>query len=89
MVQVVNELINALKVSESAPERLLVRVMAVPARRFLRLKRSLGLLVSNSGIVRGTYQNPILVQWAGTPNGSRTIDVTLTRFRYFCGMMLP
>jgi thiamine phosphate synthase YjbQ (UPF0047 family) len=82
VVQVVNELMDALKVTESALERLLARVMAVPARRFLRLKRSLSLLVSDTGgIVRGTYQNPILIQWAGAPNGSRTLELTLTRFR--------
>jgi hypothetical protein len=46
------------------------------------LKRTLSLLVSDTGgIVRGTYQNPILIQWAGTPNGSRTLELTLTRFR--------
>jgi len=73
---------DALKVTESALERLLARVMAVPAHRFLRLKRSLSMLVSDGdGIVRGTYQNPILVQWASAPRGSRALDLTLTRFR--------
>ncbi|OFV79992.1 MAG: hypothetical protein A2Y78_11880 [Acidobacteria bacterium RBG_13_68_16] len=82
VVQVLNELMDALKVTESALERLLARVMAVPARRFLRLKRSLSMLVSDGdGIVRGTYQNPILIQWAGTPQGSRSLELTVTRFR--------
>ena len=82
VVQVLNELMDALKITESALERLLARVMAVPARRFLRLKRSLSMLVSDGdGIVRGTYQNPILIQWAGTPRGSRSLELTVTRFR--------
>ena len=81
MVQVLNELMDALKVTESAVERLVARVMAVPARRFLRLKRSLSMLVSDGdGIVRGTYQNPILIQWAGTPRGCRSLELTVTRF---------
>ncbi len=83
LVQVLNELMDALRVTESALETLLARVMALPARRFLRLKRSVSLLVSDSGggIVRGTYQNPILVQWAAAPRGSRALELTLTRFR--------
>jgi thiamine phosphate synthase YjbQ (UPF0047 family) len=82
VVQVLNELMDALRISESAVERLLVRVMAVPAARFLRLKRSVSLLVSEArrGIVRGTYQSPILIQWASAPRQRRTLEVTLTRF---------
>jgi thiamine phosphate synthase YjbQ (UPF0047 family) len=81
-VQVLNELMDALRVSESALEKLMARVMAVPARRFLRLKRSVSMLVSESagGVVQGTYQNPIMIQWAAAPRGARTIEMTLTRF---------
>ena len=83
LVQVLNELMDALKVTESALERIVARVMAVPARRFLRLKRSVSLLVSGAGggIVRGTYQNPILIQWDTAPHGRRALEITLTRFR--------
>ena len=82
VVQVLNELMDALRVTESALERLLARAMAVPARRFLRLKRSLSMLVSDSdGIVRGAYQNPILIQWATAPRGTRSLELTVTRFR--------
>jgi hypothetical protein len=81
LVQLLNELMDALKISESAVERLLARAMAVPARRFLRLKRAFSMLVSSSdGIVRGPYQNPILLQWARAPRGSRALELTLTRF---------
>jgi thiamine phosphate synthase YjbQ (UPF0047 family) len=86
MVQVLNELMDALRISESAVEKLLARAMAVPARRLLRLKRAVSLLVSSgsgseSAVVRGTYQNPILIQWATTPSGSRTVLLRVTRFR--------
>jgi hypothetical protein len=83
LVQVLNELMDALRVTESALERLVAKVMAVPARRFLRLKRSVSLLVSDAGggIVRGTYQNPILIQWAAARRSSRVLELTLVRFR--------
>jgi thiamine phosphate synthase YjbQ (UPF0047 family) len=83
LVQVLNELMDALKVTESAVEKLVAKVMAVPARRFLRLKRTVSLLVSQScgGIVRGTYQNPILIQWDAAARGRRVLEITLTRFR--------
>jgi thiamine phosphate synthase YjbQ (UPF0047 family) len=83
LVQVLNELMDALRVSSSAVERLVARVMAVPARRFLRLKRTVSLLVSDSagGIVRGTYQNPILIQWSAAPHRRRVLELTLTGFR--------
>ena len=60
--------------------------MGVPASRFLRMKRSVSLLVSDSrtpgtpALVEGTYQSPILIQWRGAPSGTRTVDVSLTRF---------
>ena len=86
MVQVFNELMDALRISESAVEKLLARAMAVPARRLLRLKRAVSLLVSDgngsaSAVVRGTYQNPILIQWAAAPNRVRSVRLRLTRFR--------
>ena len=86
MVHVLNELMDALRISESAVEALLARAMAVPARRFLRLKRAVSLLVSDgsgssSAVVRGTYQNPILIQWAAAPSGTRTVLLRVTRFR--------
>lgn len=81
LVQVVNELIDALRISSSAVERLLARAMAVPARRRLRLKRSVSLLVSDGGrLVKGTYQSPILIQWGEAAARRRAVDVTLTDF---------
>jgi thiamine phosphate synthase YjbQ (UPF0047 family) len=86
LVQVMNELIDALRISSSSVERLLAKAMAVPARRKLRLKRSVSMLVSDRDggagrLVKGTYQSPILIQWGAADARRRVLDVTLTRFR--------
>jgi hypothetical protein len=58
----------------------------MPAARFLRMKRSVSLLVSDRAvpgqgtIIEGTYQSPILVQWHRGARQIRTLDLTLTRF---------
>jgi hypothetical protein len=67
-------------------ESVLSRAIAMPASRFLRMKRSVSLLVSDRAqpgrgeIVEGTYQSPILVQWHRGSHEKRVLDVTLTRF---------
>ncbi len=83
VVRLLNELIEALGLSESAVERLIARLMAVPAARALRLKRAVRLLVAGDkpAVVRGTYQSPILIQWQPTARCARTLELTLTRFR--------
>ncbi len=86
LVHVVNTLVDRLGLRESLVERLLSRTLAVPAARFLRMKRSISLLVSDGddgarpGLVEGTYQTTILVQWHRTPQAARMVDVTLTQF---------
>jgi hypothetical protein len=58
----------------------------LPAARFLRMKRSVSLLVSDQecqgrgAVVQGCYQSPILVQWHKAAGQQRTVDITLTRF---------
>jgi hypothetical protein len=85
-VRALNRVLDALGLGESRVERLLAAAMAVPASRFFRMKRSISLLLSDThpnsqhGIVEGTYQSPILVQWTRAPRGVRQVDVTLTRF---------
>ncbi len=84
LVRILNQVVERLGLSESLVERLLARTMAVPANRFLRMKRSVNLLVSDDGrgkgsVVEGTYQSTILVQWHRAPRQSRLIDVVLTR----------
>ena len=86
LVRVFNRLVDALGLKESFVESVLSRAIAMPASRFLRMKRSVSLLVSDTehvgrgSIVEGTYQSPILVQWHRVTKHSRALDVTLTRF---------
>jgi hypothetical protein len=86
LVRAVNRLVDALGLAESAIERLLAQAMAVPASRFLRMKRSVDLLVSDSKtpgrglVIEGPYQAPIMVQWRRADRGARQVTVTLTRF---------
>jgi hypothetical protein len=84
-VRALNRVVDALGLGQSRIERLLARAMGVPASRFLRMKRSVSLLVSDTrsgepAVVEGTYQSPILVQWRPASGGVRTVDVRLTRF---------
>jgi thiamine phosphate synthase YjbQ (UPF0047 family) len=85
LVQVFNQTMDRLRISESALERMLSRFLALPAERFLRLKRSLSLPVSatsgRDGLVYGTYQSPILVQWRKADDQLRRVRVSLVRFR--------
>ncbi len=86
LVRVFNQLVDALGLRESFVESVLSRAIAMPASRFLRMKRSVSLLVSDrkaagrGAIVEGTYQSPILVQWHRGGRQARVLDVTLTRF---------
>ncbi|HEY7497605.1 MAG TPA: hypothetical protein VH740_03790 [Vicinamibacterales bacterium] len=86
LVRVFNQLLDALGLRESMVESVLSRAIAMPASRFLRMKRSVSLFVSDretpdrGTIVEGTYQSPILVQWHRGQRGVRVLDATLTRF---------
>ena len=87
MVRVFNELVDALGLSDSVVERMISRCFVAPARRFLRMRRSVNLPVSDrdtpgkGGLAQGRYQSPILVQWQRADTLTRVIDITLTRFR--------
>jgi hypothetical protein len=81
VVRVLNSLMEALRLDESAFERLIAKVMSVPARRFLRSRR-VSFLASDQGggrpcLVRGTYQSPILVQWQPAEGQQRQVEVSL------------
>ena len=86
LVRVFNRLLDTVGLRESMLETLLSQAIAMPAARFLRMKRSVSLLVSDrqspgtGAIVEGTYQSPILVQWHRGARRVRALDVTLTRF---------
>jgi thiamine phosphate synthase YjbQ (UPF0047 family) len=84
LVRVSNTLMDKLGVSESMLERIVARFLALPAARFLRMKRSVSLLVSDrsgtGAIVQGPYQSPILVQWKKAPRQARRLEVAITEF---------
>ena len=86
LVRVFNKLVDVMGLRESMVESVLSRAIGMPAARFLRMKRSVSLLVSDrddagrGAIVEGTYQSPILVQWNRGARRERVLDVTLTRF---------
>ena len=82
-VRVLNKSLDTLRLRGSIVEKVLARSLAVPAARFFRMRRSVSLLVSDRldgthGLIEGTYQSPILVQWQSTPRQSRILEVTLT-----------
>jgi hypothetical protein len=84
-VRLFNQICDLFHISESRVEDLVARMISLPARRFLRMKRSVSLLVSDRDtpgrgqIVEGTYQCPILVQWRKAPADRRVVGITLTR----------
>jgi thiamine phosphate synthase YjbQ (UPF0047 family) len=86
LVRALNRLLDVMGLGSTRVEGLLARALEVPASRFLRMKRSVDLLVSDSRtpgdgrVVEGTYQTPIMVQWRQAPAGIRLVDVTVTRF---------
>jgi thiamine phosphate synthase YjbQ (UPF0047 family) len=87
LVHVVNEFLDALGLTESLFERVINKFLAVPAERFLRMKRSVSLPISdhnNKGtgsILQGLYQSPILVQWKKSEAHTRRLNATIIRFR--------
>ena len=85
-VRVLNKSLDMLHLRGSLVEKVLARTLAVPAARFFRMRRSVSLLVSERedgthGLIEGTYQSPILVQWQRAPRQSRILEVTLTELR--------
>jgi thiamine phosphate synthase YjbQ (UPF0047 family) len=86
-VRFCNAAFDTLRISESVMEKAFARVVAATARHFLRMKRSVSLPISDrqtvecGALAEGTYQCPILVQWAKADGRRRTIDITLTRLR--------
>jgi len=84
MVRAMNQVLDITGLRESLLERLFARAIAVPAGRFLRMKRSVNLRIRESDghgvIADGRYQSPILVQWHRATGRVRTLDATLTRF---------
>lgn len=85
VVRVINRLIDATGLGDTAFEAFLTRLMAIPAARRLRFKRKLSLPVTlnpegHGQIVAGRYQSPILIQWAPAPRQVRNLHLSLSRF---------
>jgi hypothetical protein len=85
-VRVLNQSLDVFGLRGSIVERVLAHTLAVPAARFFRMRRSVSLLVSEGldgtpGLVEGTYQSPILVQWQQAPRQARALNVSLTEIR--------
>ena len=84
MVRALNQVLDATGLRESLLERLFARAIAVPAGRFLRMKRTVNLRVRESDghgvIADGRYQSPILVQWHRASGRTRELIATVTRF---------
>ena len=85
-VRVFNSLVEVFGLDNSAVEKLAAKLLAVPARRFLRMKRRISFPATDQGgsgrarLVRGTYQSPILVQWGRAEKQVRSVEVSLVRF---------
>ena len=84
MVRALNQMLDMTGLRASLLERLFARAIAVPAGRFLRMKRAVNLRIRESDghgvIADGRYQSPILVQWNRAHGGVRTLEATLTSF---------
>ena len=83
LVRVLNQSLDTLGLRGSIVEKIMARTLAVPAARWFRMRRSVSLLLSDCqtgtpGIVDGTYQSPILVQWQHAPRQARVLNVSLT-----------
>jgi hypothetical protein len=86
-VHIFNELMDSFGMSQSVFEKVLARLIALPAEKFLGVKKNISFLISNNGsddlakIVQGRYQSPILVQWKESPNALRNLTLTITRYK--------
>jgi hypothetical protein len=85
-VRILNSLMEALRLDQSSFERLVAKVMSVPARCFFRSRRISFLATHHNGnsspqLLRGTYQSPILVQWKKAEGQARRIDVRVVELQ--------
>jgi thiamine phosphate synthase YjbQ (UPF0047 family) len=84
MVRALNQVLDVTGLRASLVERLFARAIALPAGRFLRMKRTVNLRIRESDghgvIADGRYQSPILVQWNRADGRVRALDATLTSF---------
>ena len=84
VVHVLNSLMEALRLDQGSFERLVAKVMSLPARRFLRSRRVSFLAGSDRQsnvpvLLRGQYQSPILVQWQPAEKQERHVDIVVVQ----------
>jgi hypothetical protein len=84
LIRTVNHFVDTLGLSETLVERILFRIVAIPAARFFRSRRRVSLVVAagetTGKILEGPYQSPILLQWRPAQGRERIIDIILTQF---------
>lgn len=86
LVHIVNKTLDKLNMSSSIVGRGIQSVLANKACKALRMKRLVSLLISDRpndqgpGIVSGTYQSPILIQWNSKSNNTRRLEASIYRF---------
>lgn len=83
VVRVLNSLMESLRLDQGSFERLMAKVMSVPARRFLRSRRVSFMAAADpetgvARVVRGTYQSPILVQWQPAERQERQLAIVVS-----------
>jgi thiamine phosphate synthase YjbQ (UPF0047 family) len=80
-VRILNSLMEALRIDQSSFERLIAKMLSLPARCFFRSRRVSFLASCDGGtvpqLVRGIYQSPILVQWQSAEKQTRHIDISI------------
>ena len=86
LVHIVNKTLDKLNMSSSMVGKGIQKVLANKAAKALRMKRVVSFLVSESpnqqgpGIVSGTYQSPIMIQWNSKSNNQRRLEASIYRF---------
>jgi hypothetical protein len=86
LVHAINQFVETLGLRASHLERIVELAVGAPAWRFLRSKRSVDLLVSDSQspghgqVIEGQFQTPIMLQWRCAAQSKRMIQLTLLRF---------
>ncbi|MGH9384290.1 MAG: hypothetical protein ACRD2N_08415 [Vicinamibacterales bacterium] len=86
-VRLFNQVCDVFPFGNTRLQHLVACLVGLQIRRFLRMKRSVNLLVSDlespghGRIAEGTYQCPILIQWRKAQANHRMIGITVTRLR--------
>lgn len=86
-IHLFNRVMNSMKINGSVLEKTLSKLIAVPAEKVLRMRKSINLLIKKDDdlndwrIVQGKYQSPIVIQWKKSPSNLRNIHISITRFK--------